>query len=41
MPDVRSEVVLEDFIALCPCGSADLDITGGQQLTIKDVEVAV
>ena len=37
----QSEVVLEDFLALCPCGSADLDITGGQQLTIKDVEVAV
>ena len=36
-----ADVELEDFIALCPCGSADLAITGGQQLTIKDVEVAV
>jgi hydrogenase nickel incorporation protein HypA/HybF len=36
-----ADVELEDFIALCPCGSADLAITGGEQLTIKDVEVAV
>jgi hydrogenase nickel incorporation protein HypA/HybF len=36
-----TEVVLEDFLALCPCGSADLAITGGQQLSIKDVEVVV
>ena len=34
-------VFLEDFIALCPCGSADLEITGGQQLSIRDVEVAI
>ena len=32
---------LVDMIALCTCGSADLEILGGQELLIKEVEVAV
>lgn len=37
-----AEVVeLPDFIALCPCGSADLEILGGQELLIRSVEVTV
>lgn len=36
-----SESELIDMIALCPCGSADLEILGGEELTIKQVEVAV
>lgn len=36
-----SEVELVDMIALCTCGSADLEILGGEELTIKQVEVAV
>ena len=34
-----TELDLEDMIALCTCGSADLQILGGEQLTIKEVEV--
>jgi len=33
------EFTLTDPIMLCPCGSADLDITGGQELRILSVEV--
>ncbi|GAC1376333.1 MAG: hypothetical protein NVSMB32_18920 [Actinomycetota bacterium] len=36
-----NELDLVDMIALCTCGSADLEILGGQELIIKDVEVAV
>lgn len=36
-----NEVELEDMIALCPCGSADLEILAGEDLRIKEVEVAV
>ncbi|MGH2717109.1 MAG: hydrogenase maturation nickel metallochaperone HypA [Actinomycetota bacterium] len=36
-----SEVELVDMIALCPCGSADLEILAGEDLRIKEVEVAV
>jgi hydrogenase nickel incorporation protein HypA/HybF len=36
-----AEVELNDMIALCPCGSADLEILDGQDLTIKQVEVVV
>lgn len=35
-----AELELEDVIALCHCGSADLEILGGEQLQIKEVEVA-
>jgi len=34
-------VELPDFIALCPCGSADLEIVAGQELSIQSVEVKV
>lgn len=37
----QGEVELPDMIPLCPCGSADVDIVGGQELTIKHVEVEV
>lgn len=33
------EFTLTDPIMLCPCGSADLDITGGRELRILSVEV--
>ena len=35
------QVELPDFIALCPCGSADLEIVAGQELSIRSVEVSV
>ena len=35
-----AEVGLADFLSLCPCGSADIEVTSGQQLTIREVEVA-
>ncbi|MGI8756343.1 MAG: hydrogenase maturation nickel metallochaperone HypA [Acidimicrobiales bacterium] len=30
---------LPDLIALCPCGSADVEILGGEELSIRSVEV--
>lgn len=36
-----TEFELLDSVPLCTCGSADLDILGGQELRIKNVEVAV
>jgi len=33
------EIELPDEITLCPCGSANLEITGGQQLKIKQLEI--
>lgn len=35
------EVELFDLIALCPCGSADLEILAGEELSIRSVEVGV
>jgi hydrogenase nickel incorporation protein HypA/HybF len=35
------EFEMPDAIPLCTCGSANLDIVGGQELRIKHVEVAV
>ncbi|MCU1354327.1 MAG: hypA [Acidimicrobiales bacterium] len=35
------EVELADFIALCPCGSADLAIVAGEELAIQSVAVGV
>lgn len=33
------DIELLDTIALCPCGSANLEVTGGQQLKIKHLEI--
>jgi hydrogenase nickel incorporation protein HypA/HybF len=37
--DCADEIELPDQIALCPCGSANLEITGGQQLKIRQLEI--
>lgn len=37
--DCESEFQLDDMIRLCPCGSANVEVLGGQQLRIKSVEV--
>jgi len=36
----NAEITISDGIALCDCGSADLDLLGGQELIIKEVEVS-
>ena len=36
----QREIVIEDGIGLCPCGSADLAFLSGQELKIKAVAVA-
>lgn len=35
----HAEFALEDRLAWCTCGSADLECLGGQELIIKEVEV--
>jgi hydrogenase nickel incorporation protein HypA/HybF len=35
-----TDVVLPDAVLLCPCGSADVEVTSGRQLTIRSMEVA-
>ena len=37
----NAEIEIPDMIALCTCGSADLEILAGQDLTIKEVEVVI
>ena len=37
--DCAGQVELTDLIALCDCGSANLEITSGQQLKIKAIEM--
>ena len=37
--DCASQLELTDLVPLCSCGSANLEITGGQQLKIKNVEM--
>ncbi len=37
--DCADDIEVADSIALCPCGSANLEITGGQQLKIRQVEI--
>jgi hydrogenase nickel incorporation protein HypA/HybF len=34
-----AEIELADFFALCSCGSADLDVTAGEELRIREVEL--
>lgn len=34
-----TEFAFEDAILLCPCGSADVFVTGGRELTVTSVEV--
>lgn len=34
------DFTLSDLVILCPCGSADVEITAGQELRIKQVQVA-
>lgn len=34
------DFVLEDRLLLCPCGSADVEVTGGRELMVTAVEVA-
>jgi hydrogenase nickel incorporation protein HypA/HybF len=36
----RAETLLDDDVPLCRCGSADLEVLSGQELKIKEVEVA-
>jgi hydrogenase nickel incorporation protein HypA/HybF len=31
---------IEDLLALCRCGSADLELLAGQELKIREVEIA-
>ncbi|MDB4968860.1 MAG: hypA [Myxococcales bacterium] len=38
--DCASELALDGVVALCPCGSADVELLAGQELQIKEVEVA-
>ena len=39
MPVLRADVELADLILLCPCGSADLEVTAGRELQIVSMEV--
>lgn len=32
--------VLADFILLCPCGSADVEVTAGRDIRIRSMEVS-
>jgi hydrogenase nickel incorporation protein HypA/HybF len=38
--DCGVDFTLADLVLLCPCGSADVDVTAGRDLVIKSVEVA-
>src|SRR5262249_44437728 len=37
--DCRADVQIEEILALCECGSANLEILSGQELLVKEVEV--
>lgn len=34
-----SEMALVTFVDLCPCGSAELEITAGRELRVRELEV--
>lgn len=38
--DCTSDFTLTDLILLCPCGSADVDVTSGQELRIMSMKVS-
>ena len=29
----------DDFVVMCPCGGVDVEVLGGRELTIREVEV--
>ena len=35
-----AELEIDDPLAVCPCGSITLEVRGGQELRIKEVEVS-
>jgi len=35
-----ADFLLPDLILLCPCGSADVEVRAGRELTLSSVEVA-
>nr|WP_237554480.1 hydrogenase maturation nickel metallochaperone HypA [Streptomyces sp. SID4948] len=37
--DCRAEFALTDLVLLCPCGSADVEITSGRELQIISMKV--
>ncbi len=38
--DCGTTFAVDDFILLCPCGSADVDVVSGRELQIMSVEVS-
>ena len=38
--DCGDDFALTDLILLCPCGSADVEVTAGRELAVASVEVA-
>lgn len=34
------DFALSDLVLLCPCGSADVEVTSGRELSVTSVEVA-
>jgi hydrogenase nickel incorporation protein HypA/HybF len=38
--ECKAESMFLDFRSLCRCGSADLEFTGGDELRIKEMELA-
>ena len=35
-----TDFTVDDLILLCPCGSADVEVSSGRELQIMSVEVA-
>lgn len=38
--DCGDEVEMQDLLAMCPCGGVEFEVLSGQQLRIREVEVA-